>query len=173
MDSISLILHVLAASALVGGEILLILAVLPATSLIDDQPVRRSVTRIVTRRFARITIVSLVVLLITGLYQFFQMVPTPIRENIQEFRWGPVFTTKMALFGLMLILIGIHGMYLGPRIARAYDLASSGDANASLRLTNLRRSFLLVSLILVIVTIAVMASGVILGNHEYSYLESG
>ena len=79
----------------------------------------------------------------------------------------------VVLFLLLLILIGVHGMYYGPRVARASELADGGDEDASWRLENLRRTSLLLSLALLLVTVAVLASGVILGNHEYSYIAAG
>ncbi len=163
----------LSAAVLVGGELLLFLAVTPATWLIDDEALRRAVTRVVARRFARMTVIALVVLAATGIYQFLEVVPQPIREEMNDLRWGPVFTVKIVLFGVMLILIGVHGIYYGPRVARASELAEAGDEDAAWRLENLRRTSLLLSLALLLVTVAVLASGVILGNHEYSYLAAG
>ncbi len=163
----------LSVAVLVGGELLLFLAVTPATWLIDDEALRRAVTRVVARRFARMTVVALVVVTATGIYLFFEVVPQPIRESMNDFRWGSVFAVKMALFILMLILIGVHGMYYGPRIARASELSITGDEDAALLLDDLRRTSLLLSLALLIVTVAVLASGVVLGYHEYSYLEAG
>jgi len=158
---------------LVGGELLLFLAVTPATWLIDDETLRRAVTRVVARRFARMTVVALLVLAASGVYLFFEVLPDPIRDNMNDFRWGSVFAVKMALFILMLILIGVHGMYYGPRLARTSELAITGDEDAAWRLANLRRTSLLLSLALLLVTVAVLASGVVLGNHDYSYLPSG
>ena len=71
MDTISLGLHVFFASILVGPQVLLFLAVVPATWLIEDEGLRRSVTRVVTRRFGVLSGISLVGLLATGLYQFY------------------------------------------------------------------------------------------------------
>jgi uncharacterized membrane protein len=164
---------VLSAAVLVGGELLLLLAVTPATWLIDDETLRRAVTRVVARRFARMTVAALVVLTASGIYLFVQFVPQPIRENMNDFRWGSVFAIKMLLFFLMLVLIGVHGMVFGPRIARASELAIAGDEDAAWRLENIRRTSLLLSLALLVVTVAVLASGVVLGNHDYSYLPRG
>ena len=163
----------LAAAVLVGGEVLLLFAVTPATRLIDDEALRRAVTRVVARRFARMTLVALAVLVATGLYQFFAIVPEPIRANINDYRWGPVFTVKMILFVMVVLLIGLHGMYYGPRIAQASELADAGHEDAASRLADLRRTSLLVSLVMLIVTLAVLAIGVTLGYHEYSYLAAG
>ena len=172
MDTISLILHVLSAAVLVGGMLLLFVAVTPATWLIDDEALRSTVTRVVARRFARMTGVSLAVLVATGFYQLFSVVPEPVRENMSEFRFGVVFMAKMAVFILLVILIGMHGMYYGPRIARASEAAAESDADeeAVWRLERLRRTSLMFSLAMLAVAVLVLALGVTLGNHDFSYV---
>ena len=171
MDQFSLILHVTSAAVLVGGMALLTFVVTPSTRLIEDEALRRTLTRVVARRFAMMTMVALVVLLATGLYQLFAVVPEPIREQMNDYRWGPVFSVKMVLFVLLVALIAVHGMYLGPRIARQAELvASGGGQEAALRLESLRRNSGRISLVMLLVAAAVLAIGVTLGYHEYSYV---
>ena len=164
----------LAAAVLVGGMVLLFIAVTPATWLIDDERLRRDVTRVVARRFAWLSVGALVVLLLTGLYQLFSdaIVPAEIREGMFDFRWGPIFVVKMVLVGLLVLMIGVHGMWFGPRIARASDavIESGDDEDAAWRLENLRRGSLLLSLVMLIVGIAVLGIGVSLRFHEYSQI---
>lgn len=164
----------LAAAVLVGGMVLLFIAVTPATWLIDDERLRRDVTRVVARRFAWLSVGALGVLLLTGLQQLFSdaIVPAAIRESMFDFRWGPIFVVKMVLVGLLVVLIGVHGMWFGPRIARASDavIESADDEDAAWRLENLRRGSLLLSLVMLIVGIAVLGIGVSLGFHEYSQI---
>ena len=172
METLSLILHVLSATVLVGGMVLLFLAVTPATWLIDDEALRSAVTRVVAQRFALMTAVTLAVLVVTGLYQLFSVVPEAVRENMSDYRFGPVFIVKMAVFVLLLGLIGVHGMYYGPRIARASEAVaeSDGDDEAVWHLEGLRRTALIFSLVMLVVAVLVLALGVTLGNHDYSYV---
>ncbi len=172
METISLILHVLSTAVLVGGMVLLFVAVTPATWLIDDEALRTAVTRVVARRFAAMTGVALAVLVATGFYQLFSVVPEPVRENMTDFRFGAVFMVKMAVFVLLVILIGVHGMYYGPRIARASAAVaeSDGDDEAVWQLESLRRTSLMFSLAMLAVALSVLALGVALGNHAYSYV---
>jgi putative copper export protein len=127
---------------------------------------------VVARRFARMTGVALAVLVATGLYQLFSVVPAPVRENMTDYRFGAVFVVKMAVFVLLVILIGAHGMYYGPRIARAAEQVaeSDGDEGAVWRLEGLRRTSLIFSLAMLVVALSVLALGVTLGNHDYSYV---
>ncbi len=168
METLSLILHVTAAAALVGPQLLLFLAVVPATQQLPDSD-RSRVTRIVTRRFAMIAGVSLVALTITGLYQFYEVVPVAVQEEMADFRFGPLFMAKMTLFLVLIALIALHAAWLGPRIQRALDAAgTTGGGDAELQ--SLRRRSLWVSGATVAVSLAVLALGVALGHHEYAYL---
>ena len=172
METISLILHVLSAAVLVGGMVLLFIAVTPATWMISDEALRSAVARVVARRFAGITGVALAVLVATGLYQLFSVVPDDIRKDMTDYRFGAVFMVKMAVFVLLVVLIGMHGMYYGPRIARASEAVteSDGDDEAVWRLEALRRTSLLFSLVMLVTAVSVLALGVTLGNHDYSYV---
>jgi len=177
VDNIALIIHGLAAAILLGGMVLLFLAVTPATWLIDDASLRRAVTRIVTRRFAMLTGIALVLLLLTGIYQFTSETLTPpdVQDNIADYRFGPLFMAKMFLVPLLVILIGVHGMWFGPRIGRATDevVASNDDPDAVWRLESLRRTSLIFSFVMLIVTVAIFAIGITLGNHAYSQILRG
>ncbi len=172
MDMISLILHVTAAVALIGPQLLLFGAVIPATRQLPEEQ-RSAVTRIVTRRFGMLAGIALLVLLTTGLYQFYEMVPQPVQDEMNEFRFGMIFMTKMTLFVVLLVLIAAHAAWIGPRIQRALDATrNTGDegADESEALRALRRRSLWISGAMVAASLAVLALGVTLGHHEYSYV---
>jgi uncharacterized membrane protein len=171
MDTISLIIHVTAAALLVGPQVLLFLAVVPSTWLIEDERLRREVTRVVTARFGMISAAALVALLATGLYQFYQVVPEVIQDDLSSFRFGPIFIVKMTLFTLLVILIAVHALVFGRRIARWSDavIADPDDEAAAWQLDTQRRWSFLMALAMVLVSLAVLFLGVTLGHHEYSY----
>ncbi|HJM74989.1 MAG TPA: hypothetical protein QGI71_03880 [Dehalococcoidia bacterium] len=174
MDNIALIIHSVAAAVLVGGMVLLFLAVTPATWLIDDATLRRAVTRVVTRRFAMLTGIALLALLVTGIYQFTSDTITPpdVQDDIANFRFGRVFMVKMVLVPLLVIVIAVHGMWFGPRIGRATDavVESNNDADAVFQLESLRRTSLIFSFGMLILGLAIFGLGVTLGNHGYSHV---
>jgi len=172
MDTISLILHVTAAAALVGPQLLLFVAVIPAARALPDTQ-RSAVTRAVTRRFGVVAGVALMVLLTTGLYQFYERVPEPIQEEMTDYRFGRIFMTKMTLFTLLLALIVAHAAWLGPRIQRAMEAVdASGDEGGreAAALRTLRRRSVGMSVAMLAASLAVLALGVTLGDHSYSYL---
>ena len=173
MDSIVLGLHVLFAAILVGGQLLLFFAVVPSTWLIDDAGLRRRVTAVVTQRFAMLAVVSLVGLVLTGLLQFYSddLVPPNVRENMFDFRFGPVFVTKMTLLVVLVAMIGVHGAYFGRRIARLSDAVEEGAADAA-QLERVRRNSLLFATLMVLVSIALIFLGATLGNDAYSHVRT-
>lgn len=167
METLSLILHVIAAAALVGPQLLLFLAVIPATQQLGDDD-RSQVTRAVTQRFGMIAGVSLVALVVTGLYQFYTVVPESVQEEMTAFRFGAIFMAKMTLLLVLVVLIAVHAAVLGPRIQRA--LETDGAEGGELRA--LRRRSLWISGAMVAASLLVLALGVALGHHEYSYVTS-
>lgn len=173
MDTISLIIHVTAAAVLVGPQVLLFLAVVPSTWLIEDERLRRDVTRVVTARFGMISGVAIVTLLLTGLYQFYEVVPEFVQDDITGYRFGPVFIVKMTLFTLLLVMIAVHAFVIAPRIGRWSDavIADPDDQDAAWYLDSQRRWSFLLTLGMVLVSLAVLFLGVTLGHHEYSHVE--
>lgn len=170
MDTVSLMFHVLFAAVLVGPQLLLTFAVMPSTWLIEDESLRRQVTVVVTRRFAAMSGVSLAGLLITGLYQFYSVVPDIIQDEMMDFRFGLIFTTKMTLFTVLVVMIAFHAMYFGPRIRRISERLEAGEGEVW-ELEHLRQRSLMFSIAMVVVSVGVLFLGVSLGDHAYSYVE--
>ncbi len=169
MDTISLCLHVLFAAILVGPQVLLFYAVIPSTWLIEDEGLRRSVVQVVTRRFGVLSGISLVGLLITGLYQFYStaIVPEGVREEMMDYRWGLIFSTKMTFLVILIALIGVHGMVFGKRIRLASEAVQRGEGDAG-ALEAVRRTSMLFSTLILLVSVALLFLGVTLGYAGYS-----
>ncbi|HJM89543.1 MAG TPA: hypothetical protein QF624_07950 [Dehalococcoidia bacterium] len=174
MDTIVLILHGLAAAVLVGGMVLMFFAVTPATWIMEDEALRRIITRVVARRFAVLSMISLGVLLVTGLLQFASdgILPPHVRDNMMSYRFGLVFTAKMITTIVLVVMIVGHGMWLAPRIARATEtvIESPGDEDARIALENIRRQSFAFSFVMLLAAAAVFAMGVTLGSHEYAHV---
>ncbi len=162
--------HVLFAALLVGGQVLLAFAVIPSTWLIDDEGLRRRVTLVVARRFTWIVGISLVGLIVTGLAQFYTdiFVPPDIRENMTEYHFGRVFMVKMLFVTILIIMIAVHGAVFGQRIARISDAVQAGETDPG-DLEQARRTSLVFSAIMVLVSIVLIFLGASLGNHAYSH----
>jgi uncharacterized membrane protein len=170
VDNISLILHVSAAVLFIGPQVILFLAVIPATWLIEDQRLRRDVTMVVTQRFAKLSAAALVLLLVTGLYQFYSVVPTAVSDDMMSYRFGMLFMTKMALFVIVVALVGVH-IVVGKRVGQLTEAAIAGEGE-EFELENARRRSFLLSAILMLVSFAILAFGVVLGRGEFSYVSS-
>lgn len=169
MDTLSLSLHVFFAAVLVGPQLLLFYAVIPSTWLIEDEGLRRSVTQIVTRRFAMLSGITLVGLIVTGLYQFYSdnIVPPGVREEMMDYRWGLIFSTKMTLLVVLIALTAVHGFVFGRRIRAASEAVERGEIEPG-QLESARRGSLLFSTLIMVVSIALLVLGVMLGDTGYS-----
>ncbi|MCK9496833.1 MAG: hypothetical protein M0R75_15265 [Dehalococcoidia bacterium] len=169
MDVISLIIHVTAAAIFIGPQVLMFYAVTPASWLIEDEKLKRQVVTVIARRFAMLAGTSLVVLLVTGLYQFYSVVPEPVREDMMGYRFGMIFMLKMTLFTLVVVLVMVHAMVFARRIRRLADAFDAGEATAA-ELERARMQSFLFSALLLFVSIGVLWLGVALGHGEYSHV---
>ena len=162
--------HVLFAALLVGGQVLLFFAVIPSTWLIEDEGLRRRVTLVVAHRFTWIVGISLVGLIVTGLAQFYTdiFVPPDIRENMTEYHFGRVFMVKMLFVTILIIMIAVHGAVFGQRIGRISDAVQAGEMDLA-DLEQARRTSLVFSTFMVIVSIVLIFLGATLGNHAYAH----
>jgi uncharacterized membrane protein len=172
MHTTSLIIHVIAAALLFGPQVLMFYAVTPATWILSNEEVRRAVVKVVAGRFARLTILSLVVLLITGLYQYFSMVPEAIREDPQGYRFGSIFAAKMGAVTTIIVLTALHVIVFSRKIARLSDAVIAGDEEQRGALEQARTRSFMFSLILLLVTLATLALGVALGDESFSYQQT-
>ena len=169
MDTLVLSLHVLLAAILVGPQFLLFFAVIPSTWLIEDEGLRRSVTRVVTQRFGFLSGVSLAGLVLTGMYQLNSSLIDPdVRENMMDFRFGTIFVTKMTMLLVLIALIGIHGAVFGRRIRAASEAVERGEADPG-ALEAARRASMLFSMLILLTSVAMIFLGVALGNHMFSF----
>lgn len=169
MGVISLIIHVLLATVLIGPQILMFFAVAPASWLIEDDDVRQRVVRVIARRFASLTVVALVGLVITGLTQFFdqEVVPPQIRESMNNYRWGQIFMWKMTMFVVLIGMIGFHAAVLARRIGRVTEEVKAGRLERW-ELERARRNSLLFSGLMILVSIGILALGVMLAYAPYA-----
>ena len=173
MNTFSLVIHVIAATVLVGPQLLLFFAVVPATWLIPDEQLRRDVTRVVTARFGMLAGVSLVLLVITGLYQFYSSVPAGIRDDMLDYRFGSIFMFKMILLVAFVALLAFHVRVTARRIGRLSDrvIADPSDDDAAFALDAQRRTSFVLSLMMLLVSVGMLVLGAMLGDHGYSYTQ--
>ncbi|MGE3856717.1 MAG: hypothetical protein AB7G21_07155 [Dehalococcoidia bacterium] len=128
MGTLSIMIHVTAAAVLVGPQILMFLAVVPATWIIEDnEKLKRAITRVVAARFGMLAGIAIVTLLVTGLYQYYTTVPESVRATPEDYRFGTIFILKMTMFTVLIVLIYIHMFRYGRRIAALSDEVIAGE----------------------------------------------
>lgn len=167
MNELSLVLHVFFVTVLVGPQVLLFLAVTPATWAIEDHDLRTLVVRVIARRYALLTLIALAALLVTGLYQLYNVTPVPIREEMMDYRYGTIFVLKMTVFLILIGLIAVHGMVFARRTARVAEAVQAGELERW-ELERARRNSMVFSGSMLLVTLVLLALGVLLGNPEYA-----
>ena len=165
-----LFLHVAAAAIFVGPQLLLFFAVMPATWLIDDERLRRDVTLVISRRFGKIAAFALLILLLTGLYQFYFIVPDTVSSDMATYNFGRIFMLKMTLFIVVLGLVVLH-IILGKKIGKLVDTLVDGEDN-NFALAEARQKSFIWSGVLLFVSFCILALGVLLGNPQFSYVIS-
>jgi putative copper export protein len=169
LGELSLVIHVILAAVLVGPQVLMFYAVAPASWLIEDDDLRTSVVRVIARRFASLTVVALAGLLITGLWQFYtpSVVPPSIQDSMNDYRWGGIFMLKMTLFVILVGMIAFHGAVLARRIGAVTEEVKAGRAERW-ALERARRNSLVFSGLMVLVSIAILALGVLLAFAPFA-----
>ncbi len=168
MDNVSLVLHVFAATLIVGPQVLLFFAVVPATWIISDEELKRAVTRVVTQRYGYLAGFAMLTSLVTGLYQFYSVTPDFVSEDMSSYRFGWIFISKMTLFTAFIGMVAFHAV-IGRRIGRLADAVVAGDGD-EFALEQQRRYSLMLTMVMMAVSIAILAFGVLLGRGEFSYI---
>jgi copper resistance protein D len=108
-------LHCLAAGAWVGG--LVPLALLLAAARRHDNPQSDKLAYLATRRFSTIGLVSVAILIATGLLNAWILVGS--LEALVVTEHGRLLQAKLGLFALMLGLAAVNRLHWTPRLAQA------------------------------------------------------
>ena len=145
-------LHLMAANFWVGGQLFLVLVVLPVLrqELADVERVR--IAAQTGRRFAVLSAVALGVLVGTGpLNAIDHGVSWSI---LRDTTWGHVLVAKVVLVCIMLVLTAVHGMYFGRRLEQLNAVAP--DPAYAPRRAALQRQSLRLSAANLLVNIAIV-----------------
>lgn len=169
--SILIWLHVIAVAVWLGGQIVTAAAVIPALRSIGERAHWIDALEAFTRRFGRIGIAAMIVIVVTG-----GAMVDPRLDQAAEFgdavsdaRWGVVFVIKMSLWLAMIAVIGAHQFIFGPRqLALARAAIASHDAGDEAALVRMRRLTVALSMAGLLLTLAVAGAGAFLGNHGFS-----
>jgi uncharacterized membrane protein len=131
-------LHLLAAIFWVGGQLFLVLVVLPVLRQQVAEAGRVRIVAQIGRRFAMLSAVALAVLIVTG--------PLNAIDHglswsiLRDTEWGHVLIAKVVLVLIMLVLTAVHGAYFGRRLEQLNAAAAQDPENIARRRALQRQS---------------------------------
>ncbi len=165
-ESITPWIHIVAVTVWLGPQFFLFIAAVPAVRLIEDDEVRLRVMRVIVNRFSWLAWAAMAVIVLSGISNLFQVADdTTLDLGSTDFRYFHIFTTKMTLVGLIVLLTALHTFVIGPRQLRLQE-EIGGDSSEVARL---RRLSIIISGTALLASVAVVYVGALLANHEFSF----
>ena len=159
-------IHIVAVAVWLGPQFFMFIVTVPALRVIEDADVRLRVMRVIIYRFGWLAWAAMGVIVLSGISNLFQVGrDTAIDiDSFTDFRYFHIFTTKMTVLGLVVILTALHSFVVGPKLLRLQEEMGSDSAQA----VRLRRASIIISSLALLGSIAVVYVGVLLADHGYS-----
>ncbi len=158
-------IHIVAVAVWLGPQFFMFLVTVPAVRVIEDPEVRLRVMRVIVTRFGWLAWGAMAVIVATGISNLFQEADEFGHIWDTDYRYFQIFSTKMVLVGLMVILTALHTFVIGPKQLRLLEEMRSDSTEAA----GLRRVSIIVSSLTLLISIAVVYTGALLANHAYSF----
>ncbi|MHB8361136.1 MAG: DUF2269 domain-containing protein [Thermoplasmataceae archaeon] len=153
---IMLWIHVFSAIIFVGGSFFIWIVVYPASfKITDDEKLRTRIVGKIGKQFAIFTNVSIVVLILTGLYNVTWYFGERLTYNLLfNTLGGQILFTKGIIVLVMILLMYSNNIYHGKKIMK---MAEDGDMEGlrKLRKTSHFLSYVTLALMLIITVLAV------------------
>ena len=159
-DAIILWLHVLAAVAFIGPQFFLAFAAVPAMKTIEDVKVRTKAMRVMTMRFGMLGGGALVVLLITGVINYYHAKDLGYLSKDNVPRYFMVMQIKLTLVTVVVILTVLHGMVFGRRLQRLQESDASEE-----EIAKVRQWSMLASMATLGASVAILLCAALLGSN--------
>ncbi len=131
-EAINPALHLLAAAVWVGPQVFLFVAAVPAIRTVEDAQVRARIMRVLTTRFGWLAWGAMLVLVITGIGNLFEIAPVD-PEDINDINYGWILSVKIVLVVATIVLTAFHSFVIGPRMLRLQEGAADEAEVASAR----------------------------------------
>lgn len=167
-------LHVLGIALWVGPQFFLAFAWVPASRKIDDLPTRVAAMRAITRRFAYIGGTGLVLIIAAGSYliaDWRDYYGIAEETEFTSVRFGLWFIIKMTVFLVMLAVVALHMFVLGPRQLEKLEDKARGENIDEEALRSIRMQSMFLSIAGLVLTLAIMVMGSMLGTAGWSLQE--
>ena len=168
-------LHILGIALFVGPQFFLAFAWVPASRGITDLPTRVQAMRTITRRFGYLGGFGLVLIIVAGSYLIatwrdFYALPDDVAFT--SLRYGVIFIIKMCVLLVMLAVVGLHTFVIGPRLLNRLEAQANGEPVPEADLRRLRMQSMALSILGLILALAIMAMGVTMNTHSYSFQDA-
>lgn len=166
-------MHVLGIALFVGPQFLLAFAWVPASRNITDLPTRVAAMRTMTVRFAWLGGLGLALILVAGLYliatfRSYYNLPGRDELSLNDLRYGVIFSIKMAVLVVMLVITALHTFVVGPKLLRRMEARAAGETVAESELAGIRRQSMVLSMSGLTLTLAIMVMGAMMNAAQYS-----
>ncbi len=126
-DAIVIFLHVFAAAIFIGPQVFMVAVAMPALRSLGDTDARQQASRAITRGFGMLAGVALVVLLATGIWNYYDAKDAGLIEQDDFPRYYTTLMVKLTLVTIVIVLTALHGAVFGPRLQRL-QARGAGDA---------------------------------------------
>lgn len=166
---IAIWMHILGIALWVGPQFFLAFAWVPASRQIADPGSRLEAMRTITRRFAYIGGIGLLLIFVAGTYLI-----TSFRDYYHydggffDIRFGVVFLIKMTVLAVMLAVIGFHTFIVGPRLMRLMETRIAGGEVTEAVIHKTRMQSMFLSITGLLLTLAIMVMGAMLNTVTFS-----
>jgi uncharacterized membrane protein len=164
-------LHILGIALFVGPQFFLAFAWVPASRGITDMPTRVRAMRTITRRFGYIGGIGLLCILIAGTYliatwrDFYSVDPD---VGFNDIRFGVIFSIKMTILLVMLIVLALHTWKVGPKLLETMEAQANGKPVSDAELRTARRNSMALSITALVLTLIIMVMGTMLTTTSFS-----
>ncbi len=165
IDAITPWIHIVAVTVWLGPQFFMFLVTVPAVRVIEDPAVRLQVMRVIVQRFGWLAWAAMAVIVLSGVSNLFQEADEFGHLWDTDYRYFQIFSTKMVLVGLMVILTALHTFVIGPKQLRLLEEMRSDSTEAA----GLRRVSIIVSSLALLASIAAVYAAALLANHDYSF----
>lgn len=139
--------------------IFLTLVVVPVERGVQDPKLRYELVNKIGTRFKYLGWGSIIILIITGLYNALQKIPS--WDALLSTSYGKTLLLKLVFVFIMFTLSALHDFYLGPKLVQRGKMKKETITNLTRFLTILARGNLLLGLIVILLAVTLRSGGVL------------
>lgn len=150
-------IHILAAVLFIGPQVFLVAAAVPALRSIQDVKQRQEASRMMTGRFGWLGGAALLVLLITGVINYYHV--SSDLHDTDATRYFVTLQIKLTLVAVVVVFTLLHGAVFGRRLQQ---LQERGASEAKLAQT--RRWSMMLSMATLVASIIILFLAAVLGS---------